>query len=83
MVCCYCCYYLMLLYSNTTMIKIDLADGAKQFRTGTRKVKNRMCFKYIIIVIALILVILAVIVIAILIGCGFPTFSRCGGGKKK
>lgn len=55
----------------------QLADGAKQFRSGTRKVKNRMCFKYIIIVVALILVILAVIVIAIFIGCGFPSFHRC------
>lgn len=61
----------------------QLADGAKQFKQGARKVKNRMCFKYIMIVIALILVILAVIVIAILIGCGFPTFHRCNPNYKK
>jgi vesicle-associated membrane protein 7 len=55
----------------------QLADGARQFRQGTRKVKNRMMCKYFVMLTALILVVLAIIVIAVFIGCKFPTFARC------
>jgi vesicle-associated membrane protein 7 len=57
----------------------DIADSANDFRRGTGKIKRNMCCNYIILIVVLIFIILAIIIIAVFIGCGFPSFSRCGG----
>ena len=55
----------------------DLADDSYIYRGRSRKLKNQMLMRYLIIAAALILIIIAILIIVVFIACGFPTFYRC------
>jgi hypothetical protein len=55
----------------------ELAEDANNYRTRTRKVKNRMIMRYVMMAVAVFFVILAIIIIIVMIACKFPSFSRC------
>jgi hypothetical protein len=52
----------------------ELADQSVDFKRGTKKLKNRMWWRNVIIVSVILFVILAIIFVIIWISCEFPSF---------
>ncbi|KAL9647631.1 hypothetical protein ABK040_015122 [Willaertia magna] len=67
------------LYETT----YQLQETSKDFEKGSRKLKNRMLIKVIVIGVIICVIATGVVIIAVLAGCGFPSFSRCGGSSSK
>lgn len=63
---------------HLTQTTDDIVDQAQQFSRGTRKLKNNMWARYIILIIILIFVIVAIILVIILI----VIFAVCGVNLK-
>lgn len=61
----------------------EMLVEANEFKRGTVKLKNKMIWRLIVIIVIIIIILIVIIIIAILAGCGFPTFERCGGGSSK
>lgn len=69
---------------NLTEVTSDLENNANIFNKGTKKLKNNMIMRYVIITMILIILLLAALIVVILVivfaVCGI-TFERCSGNK--
>lgn len=67
---------------HLTQATEDIEASAQFFQRGTRKLKNNMIMRYVVLVIILIFLVVAVLIVLALIimfaACGI-TFERCGG----
>ncbi|KAF0975628.1 hypothetical protein FDP41_005622 [Naegleria fowleri] len=61
----------------------EMLVEANEFKKGSGKLKRKMFWRLLVVIIVIIIILVAIIIIAVLAGCGFPTFERCGGGSGK
>jgi len=59
----------------------QLDQSAFQFKKTAKKVKNAFLARFVMLLALLFFIVLIVCILAIFIGCGFPYFTRCGGGS--
>ena len=52
----------------------ELADSSVDFKRGTKKLKNRMWWRNVLLVALILFILIAIVFVAVWLGCGFPTF---------
>jgi len=60
-----------------------MIEQAEDFKRGSTKLKRKMFWRLILIIAIIIIVLVIILIIAVLVGCGVPSFERCGGGSSK